>query len=174
MRLGWRRHGLAVAVCAVGCALYLRYWKVSELHARLIPVRPPTASELALGQEPPELPCEPVLGPSQPIETTLCELVEHPDDFACKRVRFRANFETDCLENSILLDSRCEGGIAPYGSSNRAAAFFEGACASRPFDFSSKRRATFTGIFRIRARNGRSICTLDVEGVTGIKISAAH
>jgi hypothetical protein len=141
----------------------------------LTPIRPPTASELAFGQDPPEAQCEPEAVRSQPIETTICELVQHPVDFTCKRVRFRADFETDCMENSILLDDRCERGIAPYGASDVIAeAFFEGACADNHFDSSVKRTATFTGMFRMRSENGRSICALDVDRVTSIKISAAH
>lgn len=165
---------LAGVICAAGCVAYLRYWRVPELNASLKPVGPPTASDLALGQDPPEAPCEPGLGLTQPIETTLCQLVQHPDDFSCKRVRFRANFETDCMENSILLDDLCERGIAPYGSPDPAAdAFFEGACASGQFDATVKRTATFTGTFRIQKRNGRSICALEIERVANVKISSA-
>ncbi len=165
--------GLSLAVCGISYGVYLRYWRVPGLNATLRPVRPPSASELLLGRDPPDPSCEPDLGSGSPIETTLCDVIEHPNNFACKRVRFRANFETDCIENSLLLDSGCERGVAPYGSPDAAASdFFDGACSSNPIDRRAKRTATFTGQFRLRSENRRTIYALEIERVANIEVSA--
>jgi hypothetical protein len=77
------------------------------------------------------------------------------------------------MDGSLLVDSRCERGIAPYGPPDAAAdAFFDGACSSNPIDRRAKRTATFTGQFRLRSENRRTIYALEIEWVANIEVSA--
>jgi hypothetical protein len=48
------------------------------------------------------------------VRTTLCAVVQKPADFDGKRVRFAAAFESDGLDNSVLMSRRCKLGIVPY------------------------------------------------------------
>lgn len=50
---------------------------------------------------------------SEPILTTLCEVVSHSDRFDGKLVRFRATFISDGIERSILVQRGCKLGIVP-------------------------------------------------------------
>jgi len=48
--------------------------------------------------------------------TTLCTIVKNPRSFDGKRVRFAAEFVSDGMHASVLLDPRCELGITPHDS----------------------------------------------------------
>jgi len=52
-----------------------------------------------------------------------------------------------------------------------ADAFFGGACADRPINFDVKRTATFTGRFRLRLRDDRTIYTVGIEAVESVRIT---
>jgi hypothetical protein len=56
----------------------------------------------------------PTNGNSEPVATTLCDVVAHPEKFTNKLVRFRASFGSDGLEHSVLIHSGCKLGIVPY------------------------------------------------------------
>jgi len=55
---------------------------------------------------------------SEPLATTLCAVVEHPERFNGKLIRFRASFASDGLEHSILEERGCKKGIVPYQPSD--------------------------------------------------------
>jgi len=46
------------------------------------------------------------------VETTLCELVNHPSRFANTDVRIRAVVMSDLIEHTMLVDGGCLRGIA--------------------------------------------------------------
>ena len=148
---------LSVALLAIGAAASVRFWTPATLSLPRKVIRPPQPSELFADHSPHDIPCPTVpeqAAPSEPIETSVCRVVQHPDEFVCKRIRVRATYSTDCMHGSVLIDEGCERGIVPYGSPGPAAdAFFEGACAGQPIDFGAKRRATFTGRFSVRSRH---------------------
>ncbi len=102
-----------------------------------------------------------------PITTTVCELVQHPSRFTCRRVRFRATLLTDCFENAVLTARGCEHGIAPSNAPAPASvdAFFHDACPPRRAAFNERRTASFTGRFRIRAGGSGYRYLLDIERV---------
>jgi hypothetical protein len=50
---------------------------------------------------------------SEPVSTTLCEVVNHSDKFDGKLVRFRATFVSDGIERSIFVQRGCKLGIVP-------------------------------------------------------------
>lgn len=167
---------VGVAVLA-GVAAYLRFWRVSSIDASALWPRPPRASEPPplLDGTPYDVPC-----PSAqerdvwPIETALCEVVSHPQNFLCRRIRFRSTLLNDCMHSNALIDDRCERGIVPMDAPNADPAvgtFFAGACAGRPINFDVKRTATFTGRFRLRLRDDRTIYTVGVEAVESVKIT---
>ena len=109
-----------------------------------------------------------------PIETALCEVVSHPQEFLCRRIRFRATLLSDCMHGSALIDDRCERGIAPMYVPNAdptVDTFFSGACAGRPINFDVKRTATFTGRFGLRLRDDRTIYTVEIEAVESVRIT---
>jgi hypothetical protein len=165
--------GVAVVV---GTAAYQRFWRVSSIDAYMLRPRPARASEPPplLDGTPYDVPC-----PSAkerdvwPIETALCEVVSHPQRFLCSRIRFRATLLSDCMHGSVLIDDRCERGIVPLDVPKADPAvdtFFSGACA-RPINFDVKRTAMFTGRFRLRLRDDRTIYTVGIEAVESARIS---
>jgi hypothetical protein len=139
----------------------------------ILNVRPPGPPNLAsLDDTPHNLPCPNTEEPAQPLDTTVCEVVQRPEAFACKRVRLRATLLTDCLEHSALVGSRCERSLLPLGHpSPQVDAFFSDACAARPFDFETKRTATFTGRFRLRSEDQGTVFALEIERVANVKIT---
>jgi hypothetical protein len=157
----------------------MRFWAPPRLSPPRTTIRPPNESDLFTDQGPHDVPCTPTpeqraTAASEPIEASVCRVVQHPDEFACKRIRVRATLLTDCMHGSVLTDERCARGIVPSGSPNTSTdAFFEGACAGPHIDFDSKRRATFTGRLRLRLERGRTIFILEVESVKDIKITPA-
>lgn len=169
---------LAVALLAIGAAATVRFWAPPKLSLPHKVIRPPQPSDLFTDHSPHDVPCPTVpeqAAASEPIETSVCRVVQRPDEFACKRIRFRATYFTDCMHGSVLIDEGCQRGIVPYGSTGPAAdAFFEGACAGRPIDFGAKRRATFTGRFRLRSEPPFTVFVLEVESVKKIRITATR
>jgi len=54
---------------------------------------------------------------AQPTDTTICQLVKHPQEFNKKVVRVRALVESDGIEHTVLLDESCESqGVVPWVS----------------------------------------------------------
>ena len=170
---------LSAALLAIGAGAFMRFWAPPRLSPPRTPIRATNKSDLSADQGPHDIPCTPTpeqgaTAASEPIEASVCGVVQHPDEFACKRIRVRATLLTDCMHGSVLTDERCARGLVPYGSSSPTTdAFFEGACAGPRIDFDSKRRATFTGRFRLRSERGRTIFVLEVESVKDIKITPA-
>jgi hypothetical protein len=106
---------------------------------------------------------------SEPINTSLCEVVQHPADFSCKRVRFRASLLTDCMHGAVLISGGCERGIIPGGPVDATAdAFFDSACGPA-IDLKRKRTATFTSRFRLRSGDRGDL--LEIERVERIEIA---
>jgi hypothetical protein len=165
---------LAVAAIIIGAAVCVHFFRIPKLSTLGARLRSPGTLALA-DPGPQDLPCASADDePSQPIETTVCAVVQHPDRFACKRIRFRAALSTDCLENSVLVAEGCARGIVPWGSPNpEADRFFEGACMGTPINFDARRTATFVGRFRLRLRDQRTIYILEIEGVKNVKIGQA-
>ena len=169
---------LSVALLAIGAAATVRFWAAPGLSLPLKHIRPPQPSELFADHSPHDIPCPTVpeqAAPSEPTETSVCRVVQHPEEFVCKRIRVRAAYSTDCMHGSVLIDEGCKRGIVPYGSPGPTAdAFFEGACAGQPIDFGAKRRATFTGRFRLRSEPPFTVFVLEVESVKKIRITATR
>ena len=176
-----RRATVAGALVGIGVLVvvggYLRFWRPLIIDEAALLPRPPQAVEPPRWDDgsPRDVPCSSNPPPgAEPISVGLCDLVSRPQEFACRRVRFRATLGTDCIHSTALEDSRCERGIAPdisLTTEPRVESFFETACAERSIDFDVKRSATFTGYFRLRERNAATIFILDIESVRGIKIS---
>jgi len=64
-----------------------------------------------------------------PIETTLCEAMEHPAQFACHRIVVHATYSTDCFERAALIDGRCGAPESGGPSPPSMGAFLQGVCA---------------------------------------------
>jgi len=76
------------------------------------------------------------------------------------------------MHNSWLSGIGCERGLQPSATGPHTPAvdaFFEGACAARPFPIGVKRPATFTGTFRLRRNGQRTIYVLDIDTVENIE-----
>jgi hypothetical protein len=166
--------GIGVSIVVGG---YVRFWRPLTIDASVLRPRPPKAVEPPRWDDgsPRDNPCpSESAAVAEPIELGLCDIVSRPQDFACRRVRFRATVLSDCMHSTALTDSRCERGIGPVVSlhaDHTVESFFEGICAEMPIDLDMTRRATFTGRFRLRERNAATIFVLDVESVRNIKIS---
>ncbi|QOY90652.1 hypothetical protein [Paludibaculum fermentans] len=126
----------------------------------------PTFAVSALGQQP-------TSHDVQPIATTLCEIVAHPEKFANKRVMFKASFESDGLEHSILNHSGCKVGIIPYPAADGekrpdVEALDKAIEAGAPGTTDKSVAAIFTGRFLWKPPSKR---ILEIEGVSELRIS---
>lgn len=160
---------------AVGLTGYVRLWRTSTIDTSKLRLRPPRFSAPPIMDTGPrDMPCPDACEQApQPVETTLCSVVSRPQEFACRRIRLRADLWTDCLEHSVLVDEACDRGIHQLGSPNPAVdAFFDGACAG-PIKIGVLRAATFTGRFRLRPHDQSTVYTLEVEDVENIRITPA-
>jgi hypothetical protein len=167
---------LAVVALAIGAVAYVPLWRTPKLDASGVLIRRPGVPELPPADEGRHnLPCPSAeQQASHPIETTVCTVVQHPDEFACKRIRLRAAFLTDCMHHSFLTDAGCERAIEPWGTPYPASdAFFEGACASITINRDVKRTATFAGRFRLRSEDWGTVYILEIERVENARISGS-
>lgn len=87
-----------------------------------------------------------------PIETSLCQIVKSPASFDGKLVRFHAEFLTDHIERSILVDKSCPdgGGILPYQAKNDisgGSAFSDAIDVRNPITLDETISMTITGVF---------------------------
>jgi hypothetical protein len=89
--------------------------------------------------------------PTHPIAVTICELNANPTTFDGKLIIFKAEFESDGIERSLLIDKSCpdKTGPLPYvpDGSPGAKAFDDAIETGRPGTLDKTITATFTGIF---------------------------
>jgi hypothetical protein len=93
----------------------------------------------------------------RPIETSMCQVVQSPASFDGKLVRFRAEFITDHMERSILIDKDCvdSGGILPYLASDDipgGRSFSDAIAIRNPATLDEALLITVTGIFHYAAK----------------------
>jgi hypothetical protein len=110
---------------------------------------------------------------TEPIATTLCDVVAHPEKFANKRVTFKASFESDGLDHSILNHSGCKLGIVPYPAAEDkkrpdVEAFQKAIEEGAPGTADKTVVASFTGRFVWKAPSKR---ILEIEGVSALRVS---
>lgn len=116
----------------------------------------------------------PATGGMEPIATTLCDVVAHPEKFAEKRVSFDASFVSDGLEHSILSHSGCKLGIVPYpapdGKKRPDVERFDKAVGEgAPGTTDKKVVAIFTGRFVWKPPSKR---ILEIEGVSELRVTS--
>ena len=169
--------GIGVSIVVGG---HVRFWRPLAIKVAAVQPRPPKVVEPPRWDDGStrdvECPAQAAPG-AEPIEVGLCYVVSRPQEFACRRVRFRATVLSDCMHGTLLTDSRCERGILPEVSQRgdrTVEPFLESICAEMPSSLDVMRMATFTGYFRLRERNTATIFVLDVESVQGIRISPKH
>jgi hypothetical protein len=110
---------------------------------------------------------------SNPIATTLCEVVAHPEKFSNKFLRFQASFDSDGLDHSILIHRGCRLGIVPYspadGKKRPDFEEFEKAIdTGAPGTLDKTVVAIFTGRFIWKPPSTR---ILEIEGVSELRVS---
>jgi hypothetical protein len=167
--------GTAALIAAVAVVGVFAYTRLSSISPPTTPVRfrPPGPPDLvSLDHSPHKLPCPKEGELVQPLETTVCEVVQRPEEFACRRVRLRAALLTDCLDHAVLVGSGCKRGLLPLGAPDPTVdAFFHAACATRPFYSNPKRTATFTGRFRLLSEDRGIVYALEIERIANIRLS---
>jgi hypothetical protein len=87
-----------------------------------------------------------------PLAVSLCNVLEHPDAFSGKIIRFRGNLDTDGFEYTTIFDAQCNQGVSPWTSkkSNRRSdvrAFNRALDAQRPGAPHDEISAEFVGRF---------------------------
>jgi len=92
---------------------------------------------------------------SSVVMTSVCELSNKPIAFDGKMVRFHAQFESDGIERSVLIDSECpQGAVLPYmadhASGNKS--LDEAIATGHPGTLDKSITATFTGLFHYSAK----------------------
>jgi hypothetical protein len=120
----------------------------------------------ALGQQP-------TIRGGTPIVTTLCEVVAHPEKFANKTVSFKAWFESDGMDHSILNSPGCKLGIVPYPAKDNkkrpeVEAFEQAIERGAPGTADKTIVAIFTGRFLWTPPSKR---ILEIEGVSELDVS---
>ena len=152
--------------CGIG--VYVRVWRVPKLND------PQTgAPGLLVHSGPFDPQCPSPLQVAEPIETTVCDVVAHRQEFIRGRVRLRATVETDCLEHTALTDARCDGGLLPWGAgSPDGDALFDAVCgpsSAGTIDSRAKEAATFTGILRPHGHSPKGAIALEIEKVEDVR-----
>ena len=158
---------ILVALLAGGVALYVRVWRVPKLDG--LRGSAPGLLVTKMGNDSGlfDLRCPSPLKVFEPIETTVCDVVAHPHDFICRRVRLGAIFESDCFEHSVLMGDGCEHSLLPTGSDSPDTDSLTNAACGQ----SSRRTAVvkvaarFTGIVRPYGRSLNGAITLEIEKV---------
>jgi hypothetical protein len=174
MRLSSRLVGLvllSILPMAIAAALYARLWTIPELNAPRTLIRVPTESDLNRDHSPRYMPCPVLKQGSQPGHATVCQVVADPAKFACKRIRLRATFEGDCLENSILAGDGCERGIVPYGpaeANSAVNAFFHKASPGQPSLWRKVDRGLHRTV-RIRVEEYGHVYAMQIESVDSMQ-----
>jgi hypothetical protein len=110
---------------------------------------------------------------SKPTSTTLCEIVASPAKFANKIVSFRAAFESDGLEHSVLTHVGCKKGIVPIASDKESAElqhFDRTLAAGGPGTADRNIIAVFTGRFVWKPPSRR---ILEIDGVSDLQVTPA-
>ncbi len=92
-----------------------------------------------------------------PVTTSVCELTADPAKFNGKVVKFSAQFETDYVERSLLIDKSCVqlGGLLPDVPADTPGgkALDDAMAAARPSSTLEKTiTATFIGTFHYSAK----------------------
>jgi hypothetical protein len=87
---------------------------------------------------------------SAAVKATLCEISKNPGAFNGKKLVIRAQYMTDHIERSLLLDESCNGSaVLPYLAKNAVGseAFDEASNVMAPLHLDETISATFTGRF---------------------------
>jgi hypothetical protein len=106
----------------------------------------------------------------------LCKVVQHPDRFNGKSIRFHASFVSDGLERSVLVQRGCKLGIVPYPPSDNKQrpdldAFDRAIGTGYPGTADKDVVAVFVGRFVWTPPSKRS---LELEGVADLQITPAQ
>jgi hypothetical protein len=113
----------------------------------------------------------------KPIETTVCDIVADSQRFDGRQVRFFARFQSDGLEHSALVDSKCSRGIIPFtadGVENHSdiEAFDRALEQGQRGTMDKRIVATFTGRFvRRTSRSSRTLFVLEIERIDDLQVT---
>jgi hypothetical protein len=176
---------LAVAALVTLAALAFRWWATPKLSSSQLLKWTRRSAEVGFGSgsSPKRGGC-PALGGKmnatrEPLVTTLCQVIQQPGAFACKRIQLRASVLADCMHGTVLVDRGCDRGIALW-----AAEGFEdhaditglesALCDPGPagtIDRDRKIVATFTGRFLWRSDLQRGSRALEAEHIEHMTIT---
>lgn len=113
-----------------------------------------------------------------PAETTVCELVSKCAQFDKQLVRFRAEFVSDGLEHSVLLDTtKCSQGIQPWTSKavdRHADIKALDAALAKGYRGTTDKQivGTFTGRYECSSATGtRAPRILRIESIEGLTVT---
>jgi hypothetical protein len=100
------------------------------------------------------------------VDTSVCRIVANPQNFDGKVVRFTADFESDGIERSVLVDPACSNqGIAPYEDStlpsSERAEFDRAIYSGRPGTLDKQISAVFFGRFKWNAGHPHETAILE-------------
>lgn len=88
---------------------------------------------------------------ASPIKTSVCEVASNPAVYNGKLVTLRAQFESDGIERSVIVDENCpQLGILPYDAADNipgAKSLDEALATGHPSTLTKTISATFTGEF---------------------------
>lgn len=115
----------------------------------------------------------------QPVVTTVCDLVTQPQHFDGRIVRIQARYESDGMEQSTLMDSKCPNvGVAPSGHFRDlkvGGAFFAALQKGCAGTFDKQVTATWTGTYHWQPENkpgsGRLLRWLDVQKIDDLEVT---
>jgi hypothetical protein len=113
----------------------------------------------------------------KPITTTVCEIVGDVQRFDGKKVRFVATFESDGIERSALVDSKCNRGIIPFVPDQvehhpDIEAFDRALDSGRRGTIDKHVVATFTGLFVVKpSPSSHPRFILEIERIENLAVT---
>lgn len=173
--------GAAAILAIVSAWPFWQYFRFAVLtppelklnHAHTEPPPGPVIFKESYGEMPRRL-CD----KSEPlIDTNVCDVVRLPELFADKCIRVAARFETDGLENSVIVEESCgERGLVPWTTSQAekkpSVVKFDDAIwhHGRPGAFDKRITARFTGRFVWSPNTEHETRVLEISSVSNLKV----
>jgi hypothetical protein len=116
-------------------------------------------------------------GRQRVVDTSICELVDHPRAFSGKVVRIQAQYESDGIEYSTLSDPTCaDFGVKPAGELDSSVGSKLSDVLRRGCAGTTDKRitATWIGVFHWNPKNlpgtGKVPRWLDVRGIEQLRV----
>jgi hypothetical protein len=113
------------------------------------------------------------------LATTICTVIRKPLLFDGKRIRFAAEFVSDGMDNSVLVDHRCKLGITPFDAQTHQTqseldALDHALETGMAGTLDKRLTAVFVGVFAYRSAANKQQRILYIERVINLRVLPKH